>query len=101
MVGEDVELLAHYHPPESMAPYGRLLAEAIRGEPAAFARQDGVEAAWRIVDPVLGDVAPVHRYEPGSWGPAEADRLLEPGTRWHAPRSHEAAPHAQTDGSGD
>lgn len=101
MVGEDVELLAHYHPPESMDPYGRLLAEAIRGEPASFARQDGVEAAWRIVDPVLGNVTPVHDYEPGSWGPAQADRVLERGTSWHAPRPHEPAPRARTGRIGD
>ena len=51
-----------------------------------FAREDGVEAQWRIVDPGLGDVTPVQPYEPGSWGPVEAERLLTGGERWHDPQ---------------
>jgi Glucose-6-phosphate dehydrogenase, C-terminal domain/Cytochrome bd terminal oxidase subunit I len=50
-----------------------------------FARQDTVEAAWQIVDPVLGDVVPVHPYARGSWGPKEADRLLPGRDTWHDP----------------
>jgi glucose-6-phosphate 1-dehydrogenase len=50
-----------------------------------FAQQDTVEAAWRVVDPVLGNVVPVHPYARASWGPQEADRLLPPGEAWHEP----------------
>jgi hypothetical protein len=50
-----------------------------------FARQDTVEAAWEIVDPVLGDAVPVHPYAQGSWGPKEADRLLPGRDTWHDP----------------
>ena len=47
--------------------------------------QDTVEAAWEVVDPVLGDVTPVHTYPRGSWGPKEADRLLPGRDTWHDP----------------
>jgi len=68
-----------------MRPYDRLIGAALDGERWLFARQDTVEAAWRVVDPVLGDVTPVHPYAKGSWGPEEADRLLPSGDRWHDP----------------
>jgi glucose-6-phosphate 1-dehydrogenase len=64
--------------------YGPLLGDAMRGEPFRFAREDYVEEAWRIVDPILGATTPLYDYEPGSWGPAEAARLAgEEG--WHDP----------------
>jgi len=86
MVGEQVELLAQHHHPGEMPPYERLLGDAMRGDPTLFAREDGVEAAWRVVEPILGDVVPLHRYRPGTWGPPEADRLIDDGGAWHAPR---------------
>jgi glucose-6-phosphate 1-dehydrogenase len=58
-------------------PYQRLLADALRGDQALFARQDGVDEAWRIVDPVLSGPPTAHPYRPGSWGP-EATRSLRP-----------------------
>ena len=58
---------------------------ALDNERWLFARQDTVEAAWKIVDPVLGDVVPVHPYAKGSWGPKEADRLLPDRDAWHDP----------------
>jgi len=64
--------------------YERLLTDAMRGEAMLFVREDAVEAAWAIVDPILGGATPVHPYEPGSWGPPEADRLLA-GEGWHDP----------------
>jgi glucose-6-phosphate 1-dehydrogenase len=85
MVGEEVELLAQHRHPDEMPPYERLLGDAMRGDPTLFAREDGVEAAWRVVEPILGDVCPVHPYEPGTWGPPEADRLIDRGGSWHAP----------------
>ena len=60
-------------PGSDMRPYDRLIGAALDGERWLFARQDTVEAAWRVVDPVLGDVTPVHPYAKGSWGPTEAD----------------------------
>ena len=89
MVGECVELVAHHEPPGEMGAYERLLGDAARGETVLFAREDAVEASWRIVDPILGDVTPLYEYEPGTWGPPEAERILDPSHRWHNPRPTE------------
>jgi glucose-6-phosphate 1-dehydrogenase len=86
MVGEAVELYACHQPGTSRPPYQRLIGDAAKGDQSLFARQDSVEAAWRVVDGVLDDRTPVHAYEPGSWGPSEADRVLVHGEHWHAPR---------------
>ena len=64
--------------------YERLLDDALDGNPRRFAREDGVESAWRVVQPVLDDPGPVYSYPRGSWGPAEADRVLA-GDHWHEP----------------
>jgi glucose-6-phosphate 1-dehydrogenase len=66
-------------------PYDRLIGAALNADRWLFARQDTVEAAWRIVDPILDDAVPVHPYAQGSWGPKEADRLLPAGDTWHDP----------------
>ena len=66
-------------------PYDRLIGAALSGDRYLFARQDTVEAAWRVVQPVLGDVVPVQPYARGSWGPAQADALLPDGETWHDP----------------
>jgi glucose-6-phosphate 1-dehydrogenase len=68
-----------------MRPYDRLIGAALDGDRWLFARQDTVEAAWEVVDPVLGDVTPVHPYARGSWGPQEADRLLPGRDTWYDP----------------
>jgi glucose-6-phosphate 1-dehydrogenase len=68
-----------------MRPYDRLIGAALDGDRWLFARQDTVEAAWEVVDPVLGDVTPVHPYARGSWGPKEADRLLPGRDTWYDP----------------
>ncbi|MGH3176102.1 MAG: glucose-6-phosphate dehydrogenase, partial [Streptosporangiaceae bacterium] len=68
-----------------MRPYDRLIGAALDGDRWLFARQDTVEDAWRVVDPVLGDVVPVHPYARGSWGPKEADRLLPGRDTWYDP----------------
>ncbi len=65
--------------------YERLLTDAMRGDPTLFVREDAVEAAWAVVDPVLNDATPIHEYEPGTWGPAEADRLTAGLEGWHDP----------------
>jgi glucose-6-phosphate 1-dehydrogenase len=70
-----------------MSAYERLLGDAIVGDASLFARQDAVEAAWAVVDPVLGDVTPIHTYEPGTWGPKDADRLTADVGGWAQPRA--------------
>ncbi len=85
MVGEPVELYAAHHSGSERPPYQRLVGDAVRGDQALFAREDSVEAAWRIVDGVLGVEAPPHPYEPGTWGPAESSGVLQRGDRWHDP----------------
>jgi glucose-6-phosphate 1-dehydrogenase len=85
MVGKQTELVAiEQATAEEMEAYERLLGDAMRGDRTAFAREDYVEQAWRIVEPILRNVVPVHEYEPGTWGPPEADRLVGPGG-WHNP----------------
>ena len=85
MVSEPTELkLVHKQDGAEMDAYERLLSDAMAGDGTLFARQDAVEAAWAIVQPILGDATAVHEYEPGSWGPAEAARLTE-GIGWHNP----------------
>ena len=70
------ELAFNQHSAPDMRPYDRLIGAALSGQRWLFARQDTVEAAWRVVDPVLGNVTPVKPYERGTWGPKEADTLL-------------------------
>jgi len=89
MMGEEVELIACQHSGEEMSAYERLLSDAIRGDPSLFARMDGVEAAWRIVDPILGNLPPVYQYEPNTWGPSEANRIIGDDTGWHNPMPSE------------
>jgi glucose-6-phosphate 1-dehydrogenase len=85
MRGEDVELIACHDQADEMAPYERLLRDAMRGDQMLFAREDSVVEAWRVVDPVLGSRTPLFQYESGTWGPAEADRLLQDGAGWFNP----------------
>jgi glucose-6-phosphate 1-dehydrogenase len=79
------ELAFAVQPGSDLRPYDRLIGAALDGDRWLFARQDTVEAMWEIVDPVLGDVTPVHAYAQGSWGPKEADRLLTGQIAWHDP----------------
>jgi glucose-6-phosphate 1-dehydrogenase len=85
MRGEDVELTACHDQKDEMAPYERLLGDAMRGDQMLFARQDSVEEAWRVVEPVLGNATPLYQYDSGTWGPAEANRLLQNGAGWFNP----------------
>ncbi|MGH2409283.1 MAG: glucose-6-phosphate dehydrogenase, partial [Chloroflexota bacterium] len=85
MVGEEVELVASHQGSDEMSPYERLLGDALRGDATLFARQDSVEDAWRVVDPILGNSTPIHEYEQGSWGPVEADRIIARDGGWHVP----------------
>ena len=85
MVGEDVELIAMHQRADEMSAYERLLGDALRGDPSLFAREDAIEAQWRIVEPILAGAAPVHEYDQNSWGPPEADSLIEDGGSWLSP----------------
>ncbi len=91
MVGERIELVAHHRPPDEMEPYERLLGDAANGDATLFAREDSVEASWRVVDPILGNATPLFEYEPNTWGPSQVDPALAPGGGWHNPRSKEAS----------
>jgi len=85
MAGEEVELYVCNASPEAREAYERLIGDAMAGDATLFARQDGVEAAWAIVDPVINQGGPVYRYEPGSWGPREADRMVAAYGGWYDP----------------
>jgi glucose-6-phosphate 1-dehydrogenase len=86
MEGDPVELVVCPHDgPNSMDAYERLLTEAMKGDATDFAREDYVEEAWRIVDPVLGDVTPLNDYDPGTWGPRLTGPGLAPPGGWQDP----------------
>jgi len=85
MVGREVELFVDQKAPEEMEPYERLIGDAISGDATLFAREDEVEDAWAVVNPVLNDATPVYQYEPGSWGPAESINIIHGDCGWHDP----------------
>jgi glucose-6-phosphate 1-dehydrogenase len=73
---------------DEMDAYERVLGDAMQGDATLFAREDYVEEAWRIVDPVLKGATPVYEYEPGSWGPVEVDSSVSPHGGWQNPMVH-------------
>jgi glucose-6-phosphate 1-dehydrogenase len=91
MVGERVELLACQNPSDEMEPYERLLSDALRGDTTLFAREDSVEEAWRVVDPILQNPTPLYEYDPGTWGPVEGDRIIGGNGSWHNPLAGEGS----------
>jgi glucose-6-phosphate 1-dehydrogenase len=96
MVGEVVELTVRHTRGDEMRAYERLLGDAIEGDPTLFVREDEVLAAWAIVEPALRAPAPVHGYDPGSWGPPEADALIERDGGWDNPTVGAPVVPAQT-----
>jgi glucose-6-phosphate 1-dehydrogenase len=68
-----------------LLPYERLLTDAMRGDALLFVREDAVEAAWALVEPILGQAVPLHIYADGSWGPSEADELASDVGGWYNP----------------
>jgi glucose-6-phosphate 1-dehydrogenase len=92
MHGEPVELIARHRTQSDKSPYERLLGDAIRGDRSLFTQDESVEAAWRVVDPVLRDPLPVIQYDCGSWGPAEANGVLVDDETWHDPRPEATSP---------
>jgi glucose-6-phosphate 1-dehydrogenase len=81
----DLSVLFEKVPGEDPEPYERLLGDALEGRQQLFTRQNTVEETWRIVQPLLEEPGPVHPYEPGSWGPKEADSLTRGLCRWTEP----------------
>ncbi len=85
---EAVEIIASRHPcPNEMDAYERVLGEAMAGDATFFAREDYVEEAWRIVDPVLKGGAPVSEYQKGEWGPGDVDQKVSPPGGWRNPQA--------------
>jgi glucose-6-phosphate 1-dehydrogenase len=84
-VGDQRELFLLDEMPGQETPYERLLGDAMAGNGALFTREESVEAAWSVVDPILKVHRPAHPYPPGSWGPQEADELIAPDGEWHNP----------------
>ena len=83
MHGHPVELSFCRSAVDEMPAYERLIGDAMRGDATLFARQDGVEAAWRVVDPVINAAGKIHDYDPGTWGPEAADQLIGEVKGWH------------------
>jgi len=86
-VGDQRELYVVEGQAGEATPYERLLGDAMAGDGALFTREDAVEAAWAVVDPVLKSHHRVHPYRRGSWGPKAADTLIAPDGRWRNPTS--------------
>ena len=85
-VSRSVELIASRQPrADEMDAYERVLGDAMAGDATLFAREDYVEEAWRIVDPVLKSHTPVYEYEPNTWGPSEVDEKVSPAEGWQNP----------------
>jgi glucose-6-phosphate 1-dehydrogenase len=85
-VSQSVEMVASRQPrADEMDAYERVLGDALAGDATLFAREDYVEEAWRIVDPVLKGVTPVYEYEPNTWGPSAADQKVSPPGGWQKP----------------
>jgi glucose-6-phosphate 1-dehydrogenase len=86
MIGRTAEMVASRQPQaEEMDAYERVLGDAMEGDATLFARQDYVEEAWRIVDPVLKETTPVYQYDPGTWGPSEVAERVTPEGGWNDP----------------
>lgn len=84
-IGDQRELYLSEEQADAETPYERLLSDAMAGDGALFSREDAVEAAWSVVEPVLDSHPAVQTYKPGSWGPKRADALIAPDGLWHNP----------------
>jgi glucose-6-phosphate 1-dehydrogenase len=95
--GQPRELYLSNDAPGAQSAYERLLGDALEGESLLFAREDGVESAWRVVDRVLTDHGPAYPYARQSWGPSEANELVNDPHGWHNPEPEEPSEHAAGD----
>jgi glucose-6-phosphate 1-dehydrogenase len=89
MIGRETELFVSHQRGDEMEAYERLIGDAMIGDASLFARQDGVEASWRVVDQILTTPTPVFEYEPGTWGPGESQALIAPFGGWQCPKEQE------------
>ena len=85
MVGSDVEMLLTEQQTAYKPPYQRLLGDAMHGIGDLFGREDIVDAQWRVVEPILDNVTPLYTYQPGTWGPVEAEELIGADGPWRNP----------------
>jgi glucose-6-phosphate 1-dehydrogenase len=92
MHGQPVELIARHNTQEEKSPYERLLGDAVRGDTSLFTQDACVEAAWRVVDPVLKKGPPVGEYDQGTWGPPAAAKIVDARAAWHDPEIEKSAP---------
>jgi glucose-6-phosphate 1-dehydrogenase len=92
MHGEPVELVARHNTQTEKSPYERLLGDAIHGDRSLFTQDDSVEAAWRVIDPILTMSATVVEYDQGTWGPAAASSIVDGDDTWHDPTIEKTAP---------
>ena len=90
-VGDQRELYLVEEQPGEESPYERLLGDAMAGDGALFTREDAVEAAWAVVEPVLKTHHRTCPYQRGSWGPKEADDLIAADGGWHNPKPEEGS----------
>jgi glucose-6-phosphate 1-dehydrogenase len=86
-IGEQRELYLLEEQPGAETPYERLLGDAMTGNGTLFTREDAIEAAWAVIDPVLKEHPRVRPYKRGSWGPKEADAIIAVDGGWHNPKS--------------
>jgi len=91
MAGEEVELKVLHQSAGEMEAYDRLIGDAMKGDLTLFSRQDSAEAQWRIVDPILGTDTPVYEYQPGTWGPPQADEIASKLHGWRDPTAADMA----------
>ncbi len=91
-IGDQRELYLLEEQAGEERPYERLLGDALAGDGALFTREDAVEAAWAVVDPILRRHHGILPYQPGSWGPKEADALIAADGGWHNPSPERATP---------
>ena len=91
MAGEEVELKVLHQSAGEMEAYDRLIGDAMKGDLTLFSRQDSAEAQWRIVDPILGTDTPVYEYQPGTWGPPQADEIARKLHGWRDPTAADTA----------
>jgi glucose-6-phosphate 1-dehydrogenase len=92
MIGEDVEMILTEHAPNMQPPYQRLLGDAMRGIGELFARDDIVDAQWRVVEPILDNATPVYPYQSGTWGPTEVEALIGADGPWRDPQPASETP---------
>jgi glucose-6-phosphate 1-dehydrogenase len=81
------EFVVHKGLADTMLPYERLLGDAIRGDATLFAWEDSEASTWRVLDPVLDNVTPLHEYEPAKWGPTQVAASIKPAGGWYDPEA--------------